>query len=180
MSTVTNESISELKSAIRNVPDFPKPGVQFKDITTLINNPRHFNTLVDQLTKLYAGLGITKVCCVESRGFLAGSALAYHLNAGVVPIRKPGKLPAITVTEKYTLEYGEDALEIHDDALEENDVVLIHDDLLATGGTARAVQNLVNRFEVKKVYMNFIVELDFLKGREKLVPGIDVTSLIHF
>lgn len=172
--------LDELRSSIRNIPDFPKPGIQFKDITTLIKNPDHFNKLINLLTDTYKNKGITKICCIEARGFIIGSALADRLHAGMIPVRKPGKLPAETFSETYTLEYGEDALEMHKDALTADDVVLIHDDLLATGGTAQAAQNLVLDSGVSKLYLNFIIELDFLKGREKLDKNYDIHTLIHF
>ncbi|NBC82001.1 MAG: adenine phosphoribosyltransferase [Bacteroidetes bacterium] len=177
-----NESkiIEELKASIRNIPDFPKPGIQFKDITTLLQNPVYLQTLIDLLVKKYQNLGITKVCCIESRGFFIGSILAYKLNAGIVPIRKPGKLPAETISKSFTLEYGEDSLEIHTDALTKDDVVLMHDDLLATGGTAEAAQNLALDLRIAELYMNFIIELDFLKGRDKLNKNYDIHTLIHF
>ncbi len=169
-----------LKSAIRNIPDFPQPGIQFKDITTLIKQPDLFKLVVDSVAEYYAPLGINKVVAVESRGFIVGGAIACKLVAGFVPVRKQGKLPAAVYKKTYELEYGEDTLEIHKDSLQSKDIVLIHDDLLATGGTALAVIDLVRRFNVREIYLNFIIELDYLKGRKKLSPPYDVFTLIHF
>ncbi|WP_421920680.1 adenine phosphoribosyltransferase [Marinifilum sp.] len=172
--------LQEAKDSIRDVINFPKEGIVFKDITTMLKEEKHLATLVDTLYNQYKDRGITKIVGLESRGFILGTVLAYKLNAGFVPIRKPGKLPAATFSEKYTLEYGEDEIHIHQDALNENDVVLLHDDLLATGGTAAASINLLEKCGVKKVFVNFLVELDFLKGRNKLNTDFEVESLFHF
>jgi adenine phosphoribosyltransferase len=172
--------LQEAKDSIRDVMDFPKEGILFKDITTMLKDDKHLATLVDALYEQYKDKGITKVVGLESRGFILGTVLAYKLGAGFVPVRKPGKLPAPTFSEKYALEYGEDEIHIHQDALVEEDVVLVHDDLLATGGTAKATINLLDRFNLKNVYINFLVELDFLNGREKLDTNYDVDSLFHF
>jgi len=172
--------LQEAKDSIRDVMDFPKEGILFKDITTMLKDDKHLATLVDALYEQYKDKGITKVVGLESRGFILGTVLAYKLGAGFVPVRKPGKLPAPTFSEKYALEYGEDEIHIHQDALAEEDVVLVHDDLLATGGTAKATINLLDRFNLKNVYINFLVELDFLNGREKLDTNYDVDSLFHF
>jgi adenine phosphoribosyltransferase len=169
-----------LRESIRNIPDFPGPGIQFKDITTLLKKPELFRHIVETATAYYGDKGITKTVAIESRGFIMGGALAARLGTGFVPVRKPGKLPAAVYSKSYALEYGEDAVEIHQDALSTEDIVLLHDDLLATGGTALAVIDLISRFNVRKIYINFIVELDFLKGREKLTPAYDVFSQIHF
>lgn len=169
-----------LKESIRNVPDFPGPGIQFKDITTLLKQPELFRHVVETAVAYYSDKGITRTVAIESRGFIMGGALAARLGTGFVPVRKPGKLPAAVYSKAYALEYGKDAMEIHQDALSPDDVVLLHDDLLATGGTALAAIDLISRFRVRKIYVNFIVELDFLKGREKLVPAYDVFSQIHF
>jgi len=169
-----------LKESIRNIPDFPRPGIQFKDITTLLKQPEFFRHLVETAAAYYGGKGITKVAAIESRGFIMGGALAARLGTGFVPIRKPGKLPAAVYSKSYALEYGEDAVEIHQDALASEDVVLLHDDLLATGGTSLAAIELINRFNVRKIYVNFIIELDFLKGRDKLTPAYEVFSQVHF
>jgi len=176
----TEITLSDLEKSIRTVPDFPKPGIQFKDITTALKSPEIFNFMVEELYSYYKDAGITKVVGVEARGFILGSALAYKLNAGFVPIRKPGKLPAETYSKSYSLEYGEDTLEIHKDALSENDVVLLHDDLLATGGTAAATIDLIQYFNVKNIRINFICELAFLNGREKFSKEIDIFSLLKF
>jgi adenine phosphoribosyltransferase len=168
-----------IKDAIRNIPDFPIKGIQFKDITTMLKQPSLFNRITDEMALYYSGKGITKIVAVESRGFIIGGALAYRLNAGFVPVRKPGKLPSLTHKITYDLEYGKDSLEMHQDALIPEDVVLIHDDLLATGGTALATINLVKMFNVKKAFLSFIIELDFLKGRERLAP-FEVFSMVHF
>jgi len=177
---MTLSIIDSLKDSIRNIPDFPVQGIQFKDITTAIKKPDLFNLIVDQMASHNANKGITKVVAIESRGFITGGALAYKLGAGLVPVRKPGKLPAATFSQTYDLEYGKDSLEIHRDALIPDDVVLLHDDLLATGGTALAALDLINRFNVKKVYISFIVELDFLKGIQRLSPPYEVYSMVHF
>lgn len=169
-----------LRDSIRNIPDFPVKGIQFKDISTAIKQPRLFNEITDHMASYYIDKGITKVVAIESRGFIIGGALAYKLGAGFVPVRKPGKLPAVTHSITYDLEYGKDSLEMHQDALTPDDIVLVHDDLLATGGTAMATLNLVRLFHVQKTFVSFIVELDFLKGRQRLVPEYDVYSLVHF
>lgn len=168
----------DLERAIRNVPDFPKPGIMFKDITTALKNPEIFKYINDRLYDEYKDKGITKVVGIESRGFIAGSVLAHRLGAGFVPIRKPGKLPAETYKTSYTLEYGEGHLEIHKDALEAGDVVLLHDDLLATGGSANASLDLIGKFGVKSVMVSFIIELLFLEGRKKIEHRAHVSSLL--
>ncbi len=167
-----------LLSNLRNIPDFPIPGIQFKDVTSLFKNPDCLKELDNSLYELYKDCGITKIVGIESRGFVMGAALAVKLNAGFVPIRKPGKLPAETISESYSKEYGTDTIEIHKDAIDENDVVLIHDDLLATGGTMLAAYNLVKKLSPKKVMINFIIELEGLKGREIFPSDADVKSLL--
>ena len=169
-----------LKKAIRNVPGFPQPGIQFKDITTLLKQPDLFRYVIENAGRYYERKGITKTVAIESRGFITGGALAAKLETGFVPVRKPGKLPADVYSKSYSLEYGEGTLEIHRDALTPDDIVLLHDDLLATGGTALAAIDLIKLFHVREIYVSFIVELDFLKGRNKLAPPYDVYSLIHF
>ncbi|MEI6677843.1 MAG: adenine phosphoribosyltransferase [Mariniphaga sp.] len=169
-----------VKNSVRNIPDFPKPGIQFKDVTTSYNDGEIFGFIASEIYEYYKFYGITKVVGIESRGFILGSVLANRLNVGFVPIRKPGKLPAEIYSQKYALEYGFDTLEIHQDALSADDVVLIHDDLLATGGTVGAAIDLVRKFGVSKIYVNFFVELDFLKGSEKIDPVVPVWSLVHF
>jgi len=173
------EQIASLKAGIRDVPDFPRAGVVFKDITTLLKDPIAFRRAMDLLTVLCGDRAIDRVVAVESRGFIVGGVLAHRLGVGFVPVRKPGKLPARTVTASYELEYGTDSLEIHEDALVRGERVLIVDDVIATGGTARAVADLVERLGGHVAAYAFLVELTFLKGREKLA-GYDVLSLIRY
>ncbi|HLW10020.1 MAG TPA: adenine phosphoribosyltransferase [Fermentimonas sp.] len=173
-------SIETLTSAVRNIPDFPIPGIQFKDITTLFQSPEHLKELSDTIYNIYKNRGITKVVGIESRGFFMGPAVAIKLGAGFVPIRKPGKLPYNVIEEKYTKEYGEDSVQIHEDALTENDVVLLHDDLLATGGTMVAAYNLVKKLGVKHVYINFLIELEELDGRKHFPEDVELVSIIKF
>ncbi|MFV0468805.1 MAG: adenine phosphoribosyltransferase [Dysgonomonas sp.] len=173
-------SIEKLKSSVRNVPNFPIEGIQFKDVTTLFKEAENLKSLAEELKNLYKDKGITKVVGIESRGFIMGPIMALELNAGFIPIRKPGKLPAETIEESYTKEYGVDTIQIHKDALNENDVVILHDDLLATGGTMFAAYNLVKKMGVKKVYINFIIELEDLKGRELFPSDIEIESLIKY
>ena len=165
---------------LRNVPDFPVPGIQFKDVSTLYKNPKCLKIMVNELYDLYKDKGITKVVGIESRGFVVGAALAVKLGAGFVMCRKPGKLPAETRKESYMKEYGKDTIEIHTDAIEEKDVVLLHDDLLATGGTMKAACDLVRKFNPKKIYANFLIELvnEGLNGRDVFDNDIEVTSLL--
>jgi adenine phosphoribosyltransferase len=151
---------------IRNVEDFPIPGILFRDVTTLFKDPKDLQELSDILYNMYKDKGITKVVGIESRGFIMGPILATRLNAGFVPIRKPGKLPCETLEESYDKEYGKDTIQIHKDALNENDVILVHDDLLATGGTMEAAYKLVKKFNPKDVYINFLIELKDLNGRD--------------
>lgn len=155
----------KLIKSIRNVPNFPIPGIQFKDETTLFKDPDCLKELSDELYEMYKDKGITKVAGIESRGFIMGPILAARLGAGFVPIRKPGKLPAETLEESYNKEYGTDTIQVHKDAICEDDVVLLHDDLLATGGTMKAAIKLTKRFNPKAVYVNFIIELKELNGR---------------
>ena len=168
-----------LKRYIREVPDFPKPGIGFKDITTLLKSAKAFRAAVDQLHGAIRGQKVDVVAVIESRGFTFGSALAYRLGTGVVLVRKPNKLPAEKVRQEYALEYGTDALEMHRDAIRPGQRVLIVDDLLATGGTALAVAQLVERLKGKVVAIAFVIELDFLKGRERLKPH-SIISLVHY
>lgn len=158
----------EVKALIRNVPDFPIKGIQFKDITTALDDPEGLRWMRDEIVRMYKDLGITQVVGIESRGFILAPAVAMEIGAGFVPIRKPGKLPAETVEVSYAKEYGTDVIQIHKDALNENDVVLIHDDILATGGSMLAAVELVRKLGVKKVYTNCILELDGLNGRQFL------------
>ena len=169
----------EVKLQIRNIPDFPVKGIQFKDITTALQQPECLRWMRDEMVNLYKDKGITKIVGIESRGFIIAPAVAMELGVGFVPIRKPGKLPAETVEISYQKEYGMATIQMHKDALSADDVVLLHDDLLATGGTMAAAIELVKKFGVKKVYVNFLIELDFLNGRELLEKGAEVDSLIH-
>ena len=158
----------EVKNAIRNVPDFPIPGIQFKDITTALAKPECLMWMRDEIVRRYKDTGITKVVGIESRGFILSPAVAIEIGAGFVPIRKHNKLPAETVSVTYAKEYGDDTIQIHKDALSKNDIVLIHDDILATGGSMEAAINLVKKLSVKKIYVNCIIELEGLHGREYL------------
>lgn len=167
-----------LVSSIRSIPDFPKKGILFRDVTTLFKNADAFREAVDAAYELYRDKGITKVACLESRGFILGAALAYRLGAGFVTIRKPGKLPCETYSESYLKEYGTDTLEIHKDALTRDDVVLMHDDLLATGGTAVAALNLIRRFFPKAIYANFIIELAECDGMAAMPSDVETTALL--
>ena len=171
--------IEALKGAIRDVPDFPKPGIVFKDITTLLKDPEAFRRALDLMTVLCGGCRAAKVVAVESRGFILGSALALRLGLGFVPVRKPGKLPARTLRATYDLEYGKDSVEIHEDAISAGEDVLVVDDVIATGGTARATGDLVERMGGRVSAYVFLVELSFLGGRQKLA-GRDVLSLIRY
>ncbi|MCH5327490.1 MAG: adenine phosphoribosyltransferase [Coprobacter sp.] len=173
-------TLDEIKNKVRDVYDFPQKGIVFKDLTTVFKEPECLRELSKHLTDLYKEKGITKVVGIESRGFIMGAILANQLEAGFVPIRKPGKLPADTWSESYDKEYGKDTIEIHKDAIQSEDIVVLHDDLLATGGTMLAAYHLVERFHPRKIYINFITELEFLKGREIFPPGVDVEALIKF
>ncbi|MCF0116097.1 MAG: adenine phosphoribosyltransferase [Erysipelotrichaceae bacterium] len=166
---------------LRNVPDFPIKGVQFKDVSTLYKNAECLKIMLDELYDMYKDKGITKVVGIESRGFVVGAALAYRLGAGFVMCRKPGKLPADTKKRSYMKEYGEDTIEIHSDAITENDIVLLHDDLLATGGSMNAAHQLVKMFNPRKTYINFIIELTIegLNGRAVFGEDIDISTLIR-
>jgi len=173
-------SIEKIKANIRDVPDFPHPGIMFKDLTTVFKNGAELQEIAAMLYNKYKDTGLTKVVGIESRGFITGPILAEKLGIGFIPVRKKGKLPADTIEESYAKEYGVDIIQIHKDALKPDDVVLLHDDLLATGGTMKAAYNLVKKFGVKKIYVNCLVELDFLKGRDTLQEADEVYSLIHF
>ncbi|MDD2244165.1 MAG: adenine phosphoribosyltransferase [Dysgonamonadaceae bacterium] len=173
-------SIESLTKAVRNIPDFPIDGIQFKDITPLFQSPENLKEMSEIIYNRFKDKGITKVVGIESRGFFMGPAVAIKLNAGFVPIRKEGKLPYDIIEEKYTKEYGEDVIQIHSDSLSENDVVLLHDDLLATGGTMLAAYNLVKKIGVKKIYINFLIELVDLKGREHFNADVEIDTLLQF
>ena len=169
----------KLENYIRDIKDFPKPGIVFKDITPLLSNHRVSKACLEQLLSLVGNQKIDKVVGVEARGFFFGNSLAQSLNAGFVPVRKPGKLPAVTISQTYDLEYGTDTLQIHKDAIKPGDRVLIHDDILATGGTAKAVCNLVERLGGVIVQCNFLIALDFLQGAQK-INKYPITSVLHY
>ena len=169
----------DLASLIRNVPDFPKPGIQFKDVTTLLKNGPAFREIIDGWKKRYANRGVTAIVGAEARGFIFGSALAYAMGLPFIPVRKKGKLPSKTLSQEFDLEYGTDKIEIHVDALSPSDRVILVDDLLATGGTMAAAAKLVRNLGAEIVEVAFVVELPFLKGREKL-KGLPVYSLVSF
>lgn len=173
-------TIEQLKDTIRDVPDFPSKGIMFRDLTTMIKNGEALHVMSDALTDLYRDKGVTKIVGIESRGFIGGSILAYKLNAGFVPARKPGKLPSVTIKKAYAKEYGVDTIELHSDAISEDDVVVLHDDLLATGGTMAACYDLVKSMNPKKIYINFIVELTALNGRNNLPADCEITSLLKY
>lgn len=169
-----------VKSKVRDVMDFPKKGIVFKDLTTVFKDPRALHIIGWDLSQAYRDKGVTKVVGIESRGFIGGSILAFELGAGFVPARKPGKLPADTVSCSYDKEYGKDTIEIHRDAIGPDDVVVIHDDVLATGGTMAAVYDLVKSMNPKKIYINFIIEIGALNGRALMPADTEVTSLIKY
>ena len=179
MSPIPTMSADRLKALIREVPDFPKKGILFYDITTLLKDKAGFATLIDLLSEHYVGQNIDLVLGMEARGFIFAPALAYRLNAGFVPVRKPGKLPAECVKFDYALEYGTNSLELHKDAIHKGQRVLIVDDLLATGGTAAATAKLAESLGATIAGLGFVVELDFLKGREKL-KNYEVMSLLRY
>ena len=170
-----------LMENLRCIPDFPKKGINFRDLTTLFKNPECLRIMVDELYEIYKDKGITKIVGIESRGFVIASALAVKLGAGIVLCRKPGKLPGETVSESFSKEYGEDTIEIHKDSIDNEDVVLLHDDLLATGGTMRAAYNLVKKFNPKNVYVNFIIEItdEGLHGRDLFDKETEITTLLN-
>lgn len=165
---------------LRCIPDWPEKGVNFRDVTTLFKNAECLKVICDEMYDMYKDKGITKIVGIESRGFVMSSALALRLGAGVILCRKPGKLPCDTVQQSYSKEYGTDTIEIHRDAIDENDVVLLHDDLLATGGTMKAACDLVKKFRPRKIYCNFIIELvnENLNGRDKFDKDVEITSLL--
>ena len=175
----TSVNCEPLKKLIREVPDFPKKGILFYDITTLLKDKLGFATLIDALAEYYLPKKVDLILGMEARGFIFGPALAYRLNAGFVPVRKPGKLPAPAARVEYELEYGTNVLEIHKDAVQNGQRVIIVDDLLATGGTAEATTKLATSLGAEIAGLGFVVELDFLKGREKL-KQYDVYSLLHY
>jgi len=170
----------ELKEKIREIPDYPKPGILFYDVTTLLKDPEGLQTAIDILVDRYAGKGISKVLGIEARGFILGPALAYRIGAGFVPVRKQGKLPAATLTATYDLEYGTDTLEVHRDAVEAGEKVLIVDDLIATGGTATATVGMVRELGGELLELAFLIELSFLNGRGKIPAGVPVFSILKY
>ena len=167
---------------LRCIQDWPIKGVNFRDVTTVFKNPECLKVITDEMYNMYKDKGVTKLVGIESRGFVMSSAIALRLNAGIVLCRKPGKLPCETVQESYAKEYGIDTIEIHKDAITEEDVVLLHDDLLATGGTMKAACDLVRKFNPKKIYCNFIIELheEFPNSRDIFDKDIEITSLLKF
>jgi adenine phosphoribosyltransferase len=171
--------VSRLKDLIRDIPDFPKPGVVFKDITPLLADTEGFSLVIETLAQRYNGLGITKVVGIEARGFIIAAPVAHRLGAGFVPVRKVGKLPWEVEAEAYELEYGTGLLELHSDAVEIDETVLIIDDVLATGGTAAATVRLIERLGANVAGLGFVIELGFLNGRRQL-PGRDILSLLHY
>lgn len=176
-----SNTISELAESIRSIPDYPKPGIIFRDITTLLGNPRAFRRAVDELVQPYAGMKIDKIAGTEARGFILGGAVAHQLSAGFVPIRKKGKLPRDTVRIAYSLEYGVDEMEMHRDAVEPGEKVILVDDLIATGGTAVAATQLLRQMGAEVVSACFVIDLPDLGGRKKLEElGVDVRTLVEF
>lgn len=167
-----------LLANLREIPDFPIPGILFYDVTTLFKNAECLQEILNSLYELYKDKGITKVVGIESRGFILGAALAAKLDAGFVMARKPGKLPAETIEETYAKEYGTDTIQVHKDAIDENDVVLLHDDLLATGGTMAAAYRLVQKCGAKQTYINFVIELEELNGRKAFPEGVEIKTLL--
>ena len=168
-----------LKKNLREIPDFPIPGILFYDVTTLFKNAECLQGMIDELYEMYKDKGITKVVGIESRGFILGGALAARLGVGFIMARKPGKLPAEEVEETYAKEYGTDTIQIHKDAINENDIVLLHDDLLATGGTMAATYRLVKRCGAKQAFVNFVIELKGLNGRKAFTDDVEVTTLLQ-
>ena len=177
---MNDKELAKVKSVVRNIPDFPVPGIQFKDLTTAFKDPEALEIMAQALIDIYGDKGVTKVVGVEARGFIGGAILANRLGAGFVPLRKPGKLPAEVIQKSYAKEYGTDTLEIHKDAILPDDIVVIHDDLLATGGPMLAAYELVKSMNPKKVYINFICDLADLHGREVFPPDVDVITLFTF
>ncbi|WP_416375936.1 adenine phosphoribosyltransferase [Paramuribaculum intestinale] len=177
---LSNTYMEYVKTKIRDVIDFPQKGVIFRDLTTAFKDPKAIHILGWNLSQIYRDKGVTKVVGIESRGFICGSILAFELGAGFVPARKPGKLPSKVISTSYDKEYGKDTIEIHSDAITPDDVVVIHDDVLATGGTMAAVYELVRRFNPRKIYINAIVELSDLGGRAKLPAEAETTALITY
>ena len=177
---MNKQELENVNSIVRNIPDFPVPGIQFKDLTTAFKDPEALQIMTRAMVDLYKDKGVTRVVGIEARGFIGGAILATQLNAGFVPLRKPGKLPAEVIQKSYSKEYGTDTIEIHKDAITPDDVVVIHDDLLATGGTMLAAYELVKSMNPKKIYINFICDLEALHGRDVFPPDVEITSLFTF
>ena len=175
---MNKQDLERVKSVVRNIPDFPVPGIQFKDLTTAFKDAEALQIMTRAMADLYRDKGVTRVVGIEARGFIGGAILATQLNAGFVPLRKPGKLPAEVIQKSYSKEYGTDTIEVHKDAITPDDVVLIHDDLLATGGTVAAAARLVRQFGPRQTLINFIIEIEELGGRKVLPEGVEVTSVI--
>lgn len=174
------KNFDNVKALVRNIPDFPVKGIQFKDLTTAFKDPDALNQIAEKLYDMYRDRGVTKVVGIESRGFIGGSLMAARLGAGFVPIRKPGKLPADTISITYEKEYGTDTIEMHRDAINADDVVVLHDDLLATGGTMLAAYKLVKSMNPRKIYINFLCSIKSLGGMELLPDDVEVTTLFDF
>ena len=177
---MNKQDLERVQRVVRNIPDFPVPGIQFKDLTTAFKDPEALEIMARAMTDLYRDKGITKVVGIEARGFIGGAILATQLGAGFVPLRKPGKLPAEVIQKSYTKEYGTDTIEIHKDAITPDDVVVIHDDLLATGGTMLAAYELVKSMNPKKIYISFICDLADLHGCDVFPPEVEISSLFTF
>ena len=177
---MNKQELERVQRIVRNIPDFPVPGIQFKDLTTAFKDPEALQIMTRAMTDLYRDKGVTKVVGIEARGFIGGAILATQLNAGFVPLRKPGKLPADVIQKSYSKEYGTDTIEIHQDAITPDDVVVIHDDLLATGGTMLAAYELVKSMNPKRVYISFICDLADLHGRDVFPSDVEITSLFTF
>ena len=177
---MNKQDLERVQRIVRNIPDFPVPGIQFKDLTTAFKDPEALQIMTRAMVDLYRDKGVTKVVGIEARGFIGGAILATQLGAGFVPLRKPGKLPAKVIQKSYTKEYGTDTIEIHQDAITPNDVVVIHDDLLATGGTMLAAYELVKSMNPKQIYISFICDLADLHGRDVFPPEVEITSLFTF
>jgi len=177
---VSPEKAEWLKSTIRDIPDFPKPGIVFKDLTTLLRDKDAFSYVIDVFADYYSNMKPQYVAGIEARGFILGPAIAHKLNVGFIPVRKPGKLPARVISQSYQLEYGSDKLEVHEDCVNKGERVILTDDLLATGGTASAAYSLLTKAGANVISIGFVVELEFLNGRSKLPPGVDCYSIISF
>lgn len=177
---MNKQDLKRVQRIVRNIPDFPVPGIQFKDLTTAFKDPEALEIMTRAMTDLYRDKGVTKVVGIEARGFIGGAILATQLGAGFVPLRKPGKLPAEVIQKSYTKEYGTDTIEIHKDAITPDDVVIIHDDLLATGGTMLAAYELVKSMNPKRIYISFICDLADLHGRDVFPPEVEISSLFTF